>query len=93
MYARPAALEIDYGHPVGDCAEVTDGQGAPTEVFARQYSNADVSIDCASFAAKIEMTAGPHKGAVNPGAGSATPPPAPVPAPRALGSFSAVARL
>ena len=73
MYARPAALDIDYGHPVGDCAEVTDDQGAPTEVFARQYSNANVSIDCSSFTARIEMTAGSHKGQVNPGAGSATP--------------------
>ena len=62
MYARPAALDIDYGDPVGDCTEV----GA-TEVFARQYSNANVSINCRSFTATIEMTFGPHKGEINPG--------------------------
>jgi hypothetical protein len=85
MYTRPAALDVDYGHPVGDCEEVGD------EIFARQYSKANVLIDCRNFTATIEMTAGPHKGEINPGGPRPTPrppsPPSPVPA--ALRNFGA----
>ena len=58
MYARPAELDIDYGHPVGDCAETAAG----SEVFARPFSNANVSLDCKRFVGTIDMTAGPLKG-------------------------------
>ena len=58
MYARPAELDIDYGHPVGDCKETAAG----SEVFARPFSNANVSLDCKRFVGTIDMTAGPLKG-------------------------------
>ena len=58
MYARPAALDIDYGHPIGDCKETAAG----SEVFARPFSNANVSLDCKRFVGTIDMTAGPLKG-------------------------------
>ena len=34
------------------------------QVFSRQWSNADVSLDCASWTGTIAMTAGPLKGKV-----------------------------
>ena len=57
MYARPAALDVDYGHATGDCSEVGN-----TEVFTRAYSNANVTMDCKRFTGTIEMTAGPLRG-------------------------------
>ena len=57
MYARPAALDVDYGPATGDCREV-----GSTEVFTRSFSNANVSLDCKRFVGTIEMTAGPLKG-------------------------------
>ena len=57
MYARPAALDVDYGHATGDCGEL-----GSTGVFTRAYSNANVTMDCTRFVGTIEMTAGPLEG-------------------------------
>ena len=57
MYARPPALDVDYGHPTGDCGEV-----GSSEVFTRPFSNANVTMDCARFVGIIHMTAGPLEG-------------------------------
>ena len=38
------------GEPVGDCAEIGE-----SEVFARRWSKANVSLDCRSFTASIDM--------------------------------------
>ena len=48
-YARPPQLDWDFGVPVGECAEV-DGE---PEVFARSWSQANVSLDCKAFVATI----------------------------------------
>ena len=53
LYTRPAALDVDYGHAIGDCREV-----GSTEVFTRAYSNANVTMDCKRFVGTIKMTAG-----------------------------------
>ena len=42
----PDALYVDYGVPLGVCAETVPGQSG---VFTRQWTNATVSIDCNSF--------------------------------------------
>jgi hypothetical protein len=57
MYARPSALDVDYGHAIGDCSEV-----GSTEVFTRAYSNGNVTMDCKRFIGTIKMTAGPLEG-------------------------------
>lgn len=44
---RPAALDEDYGTPLGLCSEVTSG------VFHRRWTQADVTLDCNTFTAKI----------------------------------------
>jgi hypothetical protein len=45
MFTRPAFLDVDYGEPVGGvCAETGSGTG----VFVRNYSRADVTMDCNS---------------------------------------------
>ena len=59
LYDRPAEMDIDYGVPVGDCGEVGN-----SGVFRREWSKANVSLDCGSFTGKIEMTAGPLVGKV-----------------------------
>ena len=38
------------GEPVGDCAEIGE-----SEVFARRWSKANVSLDCRSFTASVDM--------------------------------------
>lgn len=48
-FTRPAALDADYGTPVGYCEEVQNG------VFKRKWTKADVSIDCNAFTAEIKM--------------------------------------
>jgi hypothetical protein len=49
MYARPAALDVDYGHATGDCGEL-----GSTGVFTRAYSNANVTMDCTRFVGTTE---------------------------------------
>ena len=48
-YQRPAGLDVDYGQPLNFCTEVAPG------VFARNYSKANVAMDCNSFEASIDM--------------------------------------
>ena len=51
MYARPAALDVDYGHPIGDCKETSAG----SEVFTRDFSKATVQMDCKAWQGTITM--------------------------------------
>jgi hypothetical protein len=48
-YARPPELDTDYGVPTSDCTEVGD------QVFRRNWSKAEVSLDCKAFQGKIDM--------------------------------------
>ena len=50
-YAYPAALNADYGTPNGLCAETGPGTG----VFARDFTKATVSMDCATWTPTITM--------------------------------------
>lgn len=50
-FTRPAALEADYGVPVGFCAESSPG------VFTRKWTKAEIKLDCNDFTADIKMTA------------------------------------
>jgi len=52
QYTRPSFLEEDYGVPEGGpCAETGSGTG----VFVRNYSRADVAMDCNTFTPSIVM--------------------------------------
>ena len=51
FYEFPDALNVDYGEPVGLCAE-TDTPG----VFAREWTNARVQMDCNTWTPTITMT-------------------------------------
>ena len=47
-----AELDVDYGEPTsGVCAETEEGSG----VFAREWSKASVSFDCASWTGSVLM--------------------------------------
>ena len=46
---RPAALEVDYGTPLGLCTESETTRG----VFTRKWTKADVQLDCNAFKARI----------------------------------------
>ena len=46
-YYRPPELDVDYGTPIGVCAESKPG------VFEREWTRAHVSVDCNTYAAKI----------------------------------------
>ena len=49
---RPAELDVDYGVPLEDfCTETAAGSG----VFTRSWSKVDVSLDCATFTATLDM--------------------------------------
>ena len=52
MYARPAALDADYGIPKdgAQCRETAAGSG----VFERQWTKAKISFDCGDWSAEIE---------------------------------------
>jgi hypothetical protein len=39
---RPAALEVDYGEPLGLCTETSPG------VFARAFTKLNVTLDCSA---------------------------------------------
>jgi hypothetical protein len=45
------ALHADYGVPLGNCSETAPGSG----VFAREWSRASVSMDCASWTGAVTM--------------------------------------
>ena len=53
MVNRPhdQALDLDYGTPLGLCAEKSPG------VFVREWSNADVTVDCNSYSSSIKLKA------------------------------------
>lgn len=59
VYERPAALDTDYGVPLGLCHETAPGSG----VFEREWSKANVSMDCGSWTGLIngKKAAGPDK--------------------------------
>jgi len=48
-FTKPEGLGADYGEPVGYCKETADGSG----VFRRQWTKADVELDCTTFTATI----------------------------------------
>lgn len=48
-YTRPPGLDVDYGTPLNFCAETAKGSG----VFVRNYTKADVALDCNSFSPSI----------------------------------------
>ena len=50
-FTRPADLDVDYGVPIGFCAETGPGSG----VFTREWTKATVTLDCNSFNATIAM--------------------------------------
>ena len=51
-YTRPSFFDDDYGVPVGGvCAET----GVGTGVFVRNYTKADVAMDCNTFTPEIRV--------------------------------------
>ena len=48
MYERPAALDGEYGEPVGQCKEVGSGG-----VFEREWTKATVRFDCGSWKGSV----------------------------------------
>mmetsp|Transcript_19897 Transcript_19897/g.28001 ORF Transcript_19897/g.28001 Transcript_19897/m.28001 type:complete len:109 (-) Transcript_19897:314-640(-) len=57
---RPAALDVDYGRPLGICQrESTTDESLPAtshnNVFIREWTKASVRLDCDTFTAKIVM--------------------------------------
>jgi hypothetical protein len=51
-YTRPPSLDVDYGTPTsGVCTET----GASSGIFVRNYTRADVTMDCNTFTASIVM--------------------------------------
>lgn len=46
-FPRPAAMDDDYGTPVGYCKEAAPG------VFRREWTKADVELDCNTYAARF----------------------------------------
>ena len=51
FYARPPALDLDYGVPLGLCAETGQGSG----VFTREWTKSTVSVDCNTGSADIKF--------------------------------------
>ena len=49
-YERPPGLDVEYGTPLGFCAETAPGSG----VFTRNFTLADVALDCNTFEATIQ---------------------------------------
>lgn len=50
-YERPASLDVDYGTPLNFCSETSPG------VFTRNYTKADIALDCNSYVADIVTNA------------------------------------
>jgi hypothetical protein len=48
-FVRPPAFDVDYGEPLGFCAETAPG----SSVWSREYTKYSVSLDCASFTATL----------------------------------------
>lgn len=51
---RPAALDKDYGEPLGICEE----RGGEPGVFTREYTKASVSLDCNKWVGAINAKGG-----------------------------------
>ena len=50
-YDFPPALSVDYGVPLGTCAETGTGTG----VFERKWSKATSTVDCNSVEGRVDM--------------------------------------
>lgn len=50
-FTRPASLDRDYGTPLNYCTETSPG----SMVWYRNFSKADISIDCNTFKATFQM--------------------------------------
>ena len=50
-FPRPAALDEDYGEPMGHCTEASPG------VWKREWTKASVALDCNAFKATITKKA------------------------------------
>jgi hypothetical protein len=50
-YSYPSELNLDYGAPLGLCSET----GSGTNVFSRNWTNAEVSMDCNTWTPTITM--------------------------------------
>jgi hypothetical protein len=48
-FVRPPEVDVDYGEPLGFCAETAPGSG----VWSREYTKYSVALDCASFTATL----------------------------------------
>ena len=68
LYRRPAALDGDYGRPLGLCTETVPGSG----VFTRRWSKATITFDCNTWS---------HSGLLPPSPPGPPPPPPPPPGP------------
>ena len=54
-YERPLQLDVDYGEPValkGSCTETVPGKSG---IFTREWTKADVQMDCNTWQATIKM--------------------------------------
>ena len=58
VYERPAALDGDYGEPVGLCTETVPGESG---VFTREYTKSSVILDCNTWSANITMKSSPSR--------------------------------
>ena len=52
QYMRPASFDVDYGEPLGLCAETSPGKSA---VFTRKWSKTTISVDCNKMEGSIDM--------------------------------------
>ena len=53
VYPRPPALDTDYGQPLGLCRETVPGTSG---IFVREWSEANVSMDCNRWQGTIDGT-------------------------------------
>jgi hypothetical protein len=49
----PASMHADYGQPLSDAPTLGAGPGGPLSVFTRQWTRANVTLDCSSFALAV----------------------------------------
>ena len=50
-FTRPPSIEREYGAPLNNCSQTAPGSG----VWTRNFTHADVAIDCKSFEATFSM--------------------------------------
>lgn len=51
VFVRPPTFDVDYGEPVNFCSQTAPASG----VFTRNYTRADVALDCNSYTASIQL--------------------------------------